>query len=235
MPVRTVRLLHVEDDVIQLRMVAHHLKAIPEFAFAITAAASEELAMECFQSAKPDLVLLDYQLAQGDGMHLLVRMRELDPIMPIIAISGMATSEIAAELVKGGADDYFTKRDLKSADLAKSIRSSLRRAEAVRRRIASRTQDKLSGLTNQLTELCADYVRRMSAEFLEQLDVVAQGMKSAHISAPELQRMHEMATSQLEVPIGLDQEQTKLLARALLFELLVRVYDYPDLSAVRPS
>jgi CheY-like chemotaxis protein len=95
MSVRTVRLLHVEDDAMQQRMIAHHLKALPEYVFAITAVASEELAMECFQTEHFDLVLLDYQLAQGDGLHLLGRMRDLDPIIPIIAISGVETSEVA--------------------------------------------------------------------------------------------------------------------------------------------
>jgi len=231
MSVRTVRLLHVEDDPMQLRIIAHHLKALPEDTFAITAVASEELAMECFRNAKFDLVLLDYQLDQGDGVHLLGCMRELDPIIPIIAISGVATSEIAAKLVQGGADDYFNKRELKSADLAKSIRSSLRRADAVRKTIASRTTDELSRFTNQLTELCALYVRRMGTDFLEHLDVIEQNMKRARISAHELQRMHETATSRLEVTIGLDRGKMKLMARHLLFELLVRVYEDPYLSA----
>src|SRR5580704_13923318 len=112
MSLRNVRLLHVEDDPMQQRMIAHHLKAISEHAFEITAVVSEELVMECFQKTRIDVVLLDYQLENGNGMHLLGRLRKLDPIIPIIAISGVATSEIAAELVLAGADDYFNKRDL---------------------------------------------------------------------------------------------------------------------------
>jgi hypothetical protein len=117
---------------------------------------------------------------------------------------------------------------LNSTDLAKSIRSSLRRAEAVRK-----LTDKLSGFTNQLTKLCADYVRGMGGDFLEQLGVITQDLKHAHVSANELQRMHESATSRLEVPIGLDHGRMKLLARPLLLELLVRVYDDSNLSAER--
>src|SRR5580658_2289971 len=103
MSLRNVTLLHVEDDPMQQRMIAHHLKAIPEHAFAITAVPSEELALDCFKKTHIDLVLLDYQLVQGDGMHLLGCLRKLDPYIPIIAISGVATSEIAAELVLAGA------------------------------------------------------------------------------------------------------------------------------------
>lgn len=227
MSARTIRVLHVEDDPIQRRMIAHHLKVIPECAFTISAVASEELAVECFRQGKCDLVLLDYQLVQGDGMHLLGRLRELDPIVPIIAISGMASADIAARLIQGGADDYFNKRELNSADLAKSIRASLGRAGAVRKTLASRMTDELSRVLRQLTELCADYVNGMGPEFLEQLEVMALAIKKAHISAQDLQRMHEQATASLEGAAGLDQERLRLLARPLLLELLVRVYDDP--------
>jgi DNA-binding response OmpR family regulator len=230
MSLHTVRVLHVEDDLMQQRMIAHHLKAAPDYAFAVTAVASETRAMECLQSAPYDLVLLDYKLEQGDGLHLLGRIRELDPIIPIIAISGAATSEIAAQLVQAGADDYFNKRELNSAGLEKSIRSSLRRADAVRKKIANRTPDRLGELTSQLSELCADYARRMDADFVAQLDVVAHGMKTDHVLAHDLKRMHEIATSRLEAAIGVDRGRTKLRVRALLFELLVRVYDDPATS-----
>jgi DNA-binding response OmpR family regulator len=225
MSVRTIQLLHVEDDPMQQRMIAHHLKAIPEYAFSITTAASEELAMEFFQHTKFDLVLLDYQLVQGNGMHLLGRMRELDPIIPIIAISGVATSQIAAQLVLAGADDYFDKHELTSANLAKSVRASLLRADTVRNKIASRVPDEWMRVTQMLTELCAEYVRRMGPEFIERLDVIALDLQRAQISEHELKRIYEDATKQLEMSIGLDYSRTKRLARPLLFELIVRVCD----------
>jgi DNA-binding response OmpR family regulator len=225
MSLRSVTLLHVEDDPMQQRMIAHHLKAIPEHAFSITAVASEELAMECFQKTKIDVVLLDYQLEKGNGMHLLRRLRKLDPIIPIIAISGVATSEIAAELVLAGADDYFNKRDLDSAGLATSIRLSLRRADAVRKKLADRPTGIANRLTPQLTMFLAEYVDRLGPEFLAQLDVIAHEMKHACISADELQRIHEDAVLQIKNERGLDQDRTKLMVRPLLLELLVRVFE----------
>jgi pilus assembly protein CpaE len=227
----TVRVLHVEDDPMQQRLIAHDLKALEEYTFVTTAVVSEELAMECFRKAQFDLVVLDYQLEQGDGLHLLGRLREADPIVPIIAISGVATSEIMAQLIHSGADDYFEKRSLNSAMLAKSIRSALRRAEAVRKTIANRATDKWSRFTHQLAELCAEYVRTMGTDFLDQLDVVAKDLKNAGIAAHELQRIHDNATSGLEVAIGLEQGRMKLRARPLLFELLVRVYDDKEESS----
>jgi len=225
MPVRSVTLLHVEDDPMQQRMIAHHLKAIPELAFAITAVATEELAMECFQKTKIDFILLDYLLEKGNGMNLLGRLRKLDPIVPIIAISGVATSEIAAELVLAGADDYFNKRDLGSAGLATSIRSSLSRADAVRKKLADRPTGNANRLTPQLTMLFAEFVDRLGPDFLAQLDVVARDIKHACISVEDLQRIHDDAVLQVKDEGGLDQDRTKRMVRPLLFELLVRVFE----------
>jgi DNA-binding response OmpR family regulator len=225
MSLPSVTLLHVEDDPMQQRLIAHHLKAIPEHTFSITAVASEELAMECFQKTKIDLVLLDYQLVQGNGMHLLGRLRELDPIIPIIAISGVATSEIAAELVLAGADDYFNKRDLSSDRLATTIRSSLRRADAVRKTLTGRRSGEVNRFTPHLTKFYAEYAGRMGTDFLDQLDVIAREMKHACISPDELQRIHEFAASQVKVEGCVDQNRAKLMARPLLLELLLRVFE----------
>src|ERR1700730_6696294 len=78
---RNVKLLHVEDELIQRRLIAHHLRALPEFAFEIVAVESESLAMEAFQQTRFELVILDYQLTQGNGLHLLGRLRRLDPMV----------------------------------------------------------------------------------------------------------------------------------------------------------
>jgi DNA-binding response OmpR family regulator len=81
-----------------------------------------------------EFVFLDYNLHQGNGLQCLKALRMRDPIVPIIAISGMATAEVSGDLVAAGADDYINKRDLTTAVLAHSLRDSLRLADAWRKR-----------------------------------------------------------------------------------------------------
>jgi PleD family two-component response regulator len=57
-----------------------------------------------------------------------------DPIVPIIAISGVATADVSGDLVSAGADDYINKRELTSGLLGESLRDSLKRADAWRKR-----------------------------------------------------------------------------------------------------
>lgn len=138
MPTRTIHLLHVEDDVAQQQFLAHHLAAMNEFAFDIHCVESEATAIQEFDKGHIDLVVLDYRLSQGDGLSCLRALRWRDQMVPIIAISGVATDEIAAELLEAGADDYIDKKDLTSSTLAHSVRESLIRAEALRKRMAGR-------------------------------------------------------------------------------------------------
>jgi two-component system cell cycle sensor histidine kinase/response regulator CckA len=129
-----VRLLHVEDDRIQQALAKQFLQALDEFRFDVTAVETESDAIAAFQQGGFDLVLLDYNLAEGNGLNCLRRLREIDAMVPIIAISGVATPEIAAELIMAGADDYLNKRSLNQMILGQSVRNVLARARAIKMR-----------------------------------------------------------------------------------------------------
>lgn len=133
MVARTVRLLHIEDDEVQQCLVARKLSALPEFRFAITYAASEETAVAEFAKGGHELILLDYFLSQGNGLSCLCQLRQRDEIVPIVALSGVAMPEIAAELLRAGADDYLSKKGLTADVLGQSIHGALGRADAWRR------------------------------------------------------------------------------------------------------
>jgi DNA-binding response OmpR family regulator len=133
MRARTVRLLHVEDDPLIRRLVDRHLQSLTDLTFRITWADSEDTALEEF-GAGVDCVILDYHLAGGNGLNCLRRIRDLDPIVPIVALSGTDSAETAAEFVRYGADDYINKEELTRKGLTQSIRSALLRADACRQR-----------------------------------------------------------------------------------------------------
>jgi DNA-binding response OmpR family regulator len=138
MSTRAIKLLHVEDEESQRLLFAHHLQAIHDLKFDIYYADAEKAALDLFKRGEMDFVILDYNLKQGDGLHCLEEIRQIDPIVPIIAISGQASDEIAAELVQAGADDYINKQELDSAMLAVSLKSALERADAWKRRGGAR-------------------------------------------------------------------------------------------------
>jgi DNA-binding response OmpR family regulator len=129
---RTIHLLHVEDDEFQRLVVSRYLRSLEEFTFAVSWADSEETAMGAFQAGGVDCVILDHHLTSGNGLNCLRRMRALDPIVPIVALSAAASTELAAELVRSGADDYINKQELTRKKFTQTVRSALLRAEACR-------------------------------------------------------------------------------------------------------
>ena len=135
-----IQLLHVEDDRIQQALLARQLKAMQDYRFVITVVASEDEALAAFSGNGFELVILDYHLRQGDGVNCLRRIRKIDPIVPVIAVSGVATDEIAAELISADADDYLAKQTIDGKILAQSVRNVLTRAKAFRATVATHAQ-----------------------------------------------------------------------------------------------
>ncbi len=220
MPPRTVILLHVEDDVVMQRVIAHHLKTIREFAFEIVAVDGEDAAMAAFRQKHIDLVILDYQLAQGNGLNLLGRLREIAPVIPIIAISGVATEEVAAELVHAGADDYFDKRELDSAKLTKSVRAVLLRADTLAKQTA-KMSDTWNEIEKHLMELCSAYVERIGAEMLEKLAVVADELRQTKLGDGEFEMLCNRVCIEAQRRAG--SSNARVLLRPLFLDLVFRL------------
>jgi DNA-binding response OmpR family regulator len=138
---RIIRVLHVEDDRFYHRLVAYLLEAMDEFRFEIVCAETEQEGLELFDQRGADLLVLDYQLTEGDGLHFLKELRRRDSKVPVIAVSGAASLQTARELVECGADDYLDKKDLAGDVLARSVREVLSRCDAWQRLVSRKQMD----------------------------------------------------------------------------------------------
>jgi CheY-like chemotaxis protein len=127
---RIVRALHVEDDRFQQRVLARLLAEIDEFQFEIVCAESEQEGLDLFERKGADLIIVDYHLTIGNGLHFLQKLRRDAPHVPVIAVSGRAGPEIARELIECGADDFLDKKDLSGQVIAASVRGVMTRCDA---------------------------------------------------------------------------------------------------------
>ncbi len=99
------RVLVVDDEELVRWSLVERLKIEGhEVAEAGTAAEALEQA-----EAGVDLVVLDYQLPDGDGISLLKKFRELDPDVLAIMLTAHQDIELVVEAMKAGAFDYATK------------------------------------------------------------------------------------------------------------------------------
>ena len=77
------------------------------------------------RSHKPDLLLVDLGLPDGDGLKLIRRIRSWSPV-PIVVVSARAMEEQKIAALDAGADDYVTK-PFSAPELLARVRAALRR------------------------------------------------------------------------------------------------------------
>jgi len=77
------------------------------------------------RSHKPDLLLVDLGLPDGDGLALIGRIRSWSPV-PIVVLSARAMEEHKIAALDAGADDYVTK-PFSAPELLARVRAALRR------------------------------------------------------------------------------------------------------------
>jgi two-component system response regulator AtoC len=72
-------------------------------------AGTGEKALELLERLQPDIVFADVRLPGMSGIDLLKRIREFDPVIPVIMLTAYGSIEGAVEAVKLGAFDYVKK------------------------------------------------------------------------------------------------------------------------------
>jgi len=77
------------------------------------------------RSHKPDLLLVDLGLPDGDGLKVIRRVRSWSPV-PVIVLSARTMEEQKIAALDAGADDYITK-PFSAPELLARVRAALRR------------------------------------------------------------------------------------------------------------
>jgi two-component system nitrogen regulation response regulator GlnG len=84
--------------------------------------------MQIIDRQRPDVVLLDINLPDLDGLEACRRIQQIDARLPIIFVTGAGTTETAIEAMKLGAYDYLLKDRLTDPEQAAQLRSLVERA-----------------------------------------------------------------------------------------------------------
>jgi CheY-like chemotaxis protein len=220
---RMKKLLHVEDSMLPRRILAEQLAAVPDYHFRITCVATEDEAVREFNRGGVDGVILDYHLAEGDGLSCLRKLRQIDPIVPIIAASGEATPEIAAELLRVGADDYISKTELLNGAITRSLCAALARADALKPYHASGSSDVASQTRALLQEVCQMFAAAVGPQFVDRLEQCEAAARQERVTPGQLERCFDVACSELAAGQSADSPKVPRLLRPVLLEMLLRL------------
>lgn len=174
-------LLLLEDDDATAGFLSDNLAAD---GFRVVTAAGVREGWNALEVRRPDMLLLDLALADGNGLDLLDRIRSadglvsrVDPALPVIVVSGRSSDVDRVRGLSRGADDYVSK-PFSYPELVARIRAVLRRADARRRRGTLRVGD-----------LSIDPLRR---------SVTLDG-RPVELSAKEFSLLHMLATEPTRV------------------------------------
>ncbi len=139
-------ILIVEDD----KYIIHFLSvSLKEEDYAFQVARSVKEAVSLFYANRPDLVILDLGLPDGDGMDVIRSIREI-AAAPVIVVSARLEEEDKIRALDAGADDYVTK-PFYMGELLARIRAALRKQE-------NRPPEKPSSFKSE--DLFVDYENR---------------------------------------------------------------------------
>jgi DNA-binding NtrC family response regulator len=128
------KLLIVDDE----NVVRDSLgKWFREEGYEVGVAESAREALTLLAQGHWDLALVDIKMPGTDGIELQRRLREVDPELTVIIMTGYASVETAVTALKNGAYDYVTK-PFDPEDIAHTIRNALAHRRAERENIRLR-------------------------------------------------------------------------------------------------
>lgn len=104
-----MHILLVDDHTLFREALLHVLKQLDENAVVFEAGNAEEAAQLISHTRNLDLVLLDIDLPDIDGLTALPDLRELAPTVPIVVLSGSETAAHVVRAMDNGAVGYIPK------------------------------------------------------------------------------------------------------------------------------
>ncbi len=115
-----ISILHLEDNPLDAELTMEILADA-----GIDCTLSRMVRLEEFREALEDypanwsydMVLADYKMPGYDGMMTLKILRQVDPHIPFILLSGALGEELAVEVLRNGATDYVLKHNLQRLPL----------------------------------------------------------------------------------------------------------------------
>jgi DNA-binding NtrC family response regulator len=101
-----IKLLFVDDDKTFSKVMK---KELTRMGYSVVCADCGEKAIDTFKKHNFEVIILDIKMPGIGGLNTLKRVKEIDPEVEVIMLTGRATIESAVESMKIGAYDYITK------------------------------------------------------------------------------------------------------------------------------
>ena len=216
-----IRVLVVDDSVVVRRMVSDALVADENLEVAGTAA-NGRIALAKIPQVNPDVIILDVEMPELDGLGTLVEIRKIQPSLPVIMYSTLTQrgAEATLEALSKGATDYVTKpSNVGSASQGlECIRTQLiPKIKAICGRVVGITPTPMIGPN---TIVKPNPPRRISPGAEERIDIVAIGVSTGGPNA--LAELIPTLPRDFPVPLVIVQHMPPVFTRLLAERLAAK-------------
>ena len=173
-----IRVVIVDDDPLVRSALSHFVSRDPE----ITVVAQAEDGVEAIATVEreqPDVVMMDVQMPEMDGIEATGVIAERWPHVRVLAVTTLDGSDTVLPMLSAGASGYLLK-DSSAEDIVTGVREVHSGASSLSPRIASMLIKHVRDSTPVATD--ADALEPLTEREVEVLNCLAQGMSNAEIA-----------------------------------------------------
>ncbi len=156
-------ILVIDDD----RGPRESLRILLKNNYQVLCADSVTGGIQMLDQCRPDAVVMDIRMPDKNGIEGLREIRDVDPTVSVIMLTGFGTLETAQEAIRLGATDYL-KKPFDALEMEEVIGRNVERTRLERRRW--RAEQELTALNEQLVE-----------ELAQKEHMASLGQKSAEL------------------------------------------------------
>ncbi len=160
------KILVIDDDEQALRLIRRRLEQSGYQNILVTGL--PKLGLELFQSAEPDLLILDLNMPELDGIGVLEALRKMHPEQlartPVIVLTGESVEENKMKVLGLGARDFLSK-PFDAGELILRVHGNLE-VRSLLRRLEQHSEEldtKVRQRTAELEEANAEIIQRLTA------------------------------------------------------------------------
>jgi PAS domain S-box-containing protein len=167
-----VKVLIVDNSEKDRSIYRHYIQADVTTNYQILESDNIKEALSLWRSQSPDIMLLDFNLLDGNGIDLLeiISSGIVDPKLPVIMLTGYEDGIAAANAIKLGAADYLIKDEISALSLRRSMHRLLDRFTLFHKLQRSQQQEAL------ISEISLHV--RQSLELDKIYDAIVQDVKN---------------------------------------------------------
>ena len=150
-PSGSVRALVVDDDIHITEIVTLALKRV---GYVVESVGSAAEALDVFERNRPDIVVSDWRMPGMNGIDLVTQLKQLDPTLAAILMTGYGTKETVIEAFTRGKINYYLSKPFQLNELLEVVSAAMkeRRVKLSEHAFRRRLENEIHQATQALEE-----------------------------------------------------------------------------------